>query len=176
MPEEGSGLPSLPTTVDLGGPPPIEGDPLAFMQKVAREAIEMVNKNKIVNPKEKLEFKQHLLKLLKENIIKFKKIDKKAAAEAAAEAEAAKAKAVPEEEEEELTTEEKDPFADIFGEEEGGEEVDAATQEKTTIAQKFVSNIKIYKEQFLKKVRISREKEEKITEEKKMEEILAQLK
>ena len=50
-------LPGLPSTVDLGGVgPQVEGDPLEFMQKHAREAIDSIKKNVICNENEKVEF------------------------------------------------------------------------------------------------------------------------
>jgi hypothetical protein len=157
-----SGLPSLAPTVDLGGGPQIEGDSLEAMRKAARTNINLVNKNTIVKKEEKLAFKREVLKRLKNNMGKFDAIDKKYAAQKATEP-------VIEEEE---TPEEEDPFADIFGSE---APTDESVQEKMTIAQQFISNLKLYKTEFLKQIRLKREQAAKKQEEKKMEEILAQL-
>ena len=156
---DAAGLPSLPPTVNLAGEDQaITGDPLAYIQQVAREAIESVNKNQIVNNAEKILFKRYVLKKVKRIITQFKKIDEKYAK--------------PKEEENLEEGDEKDPFADIFAEEAGGDE---ATKEKTGIATKFVSEIKIHKEMYLKKIRVKREKQEKESDEKKMEAILGKL-
>lgn len=158
-------LPGLPSTVDLGGAgPQVEGDPFEFMQQNAREAIEAINKNAICNDNEKVEFKKYVLKKLKVNKEKFDEIDKK---NAAAKAEEDKSK------EGEEGAEEEDPFADIFGD--TASEDDPSIQEKMTIASKFVSEIKMFKEKFLKKVRIKKEQMEQKEDEKRMEDILGKL-
>lgn len=158
-------LPGLPSTVDLGGVgPQVEGDPLEFMQKHARDVIASVNKNAICSENEKIEFKKYILKKLKTNIDKFTEIDKKnAAAKADAAAETAEGAA----------EEEEDPFADIFGESE--DEADPSTQEKMTMASKFASEVKMFKEKFLKKVRVKKEQLSHKEDEKKLEDILGQL-
>ena len=157
-------MPGLPSTVDLGGGPQVEGDPLEFMQKHAREAIESINKNVICNDNEKIEFKKYVLKKLKQNKTKFDEIDAK---NAAAKAEENKANEGKEEAEE-------DPFADIFGDA-GGAEADPSAQEKMQIASKFASEIKMFKEKFIKKVRVKKEQMAQKEDEKKMEDILGQL-
>jgi hypothetical protein len=155
-------LPEMTQTVDLGGGAQIEGDPLEFMRQVARENIESVNNNPIVVQKDKIEFKKYVLSKLKIQITKFEEIDKRIEEE----------KAAKEEESEGEETEE-DAFADIFADESG--ENDESMQEKMTIAQKFASDIKIYKTKFLKDIRISREQAEQKKEEKKLKAILEQL-
>jgi hypothetical protein len=160
-------LPGLPSTVDLGGAgPQVEGDPLEFMQKHAREAIDSIKKNVICNENEKVEFKKYVLKKLKNNITKFNEIDKKNAVAKAEEEKAAEG--------EEGAEAEEDPFADIFGDS-GGAEADPSTQEKMTIASKFASEIKMFKEKFIKKVRVKKEQMAQKEDEKKMEDILGQL-
>ncbi len=160
-----SGLPGLTPTVDLSGGAPIQGDPLEFMQQKARTSIDVVNKNTITKDEEKLEFKREVLKRLKASIDKFKEIEAKYAAQEEEEL-------VTEGEDAESDEESKDPFADIFG---GDTTSDEATQEKTAIAQAFASDLKIYKTDFLRKIRVKRESEAKIQEEKKLVEILGQL-
>lgn len=156
-------MPGLPSTVDLGGAgPQVEGDPLEFMQKHAREVIDAIKKNAICNDNEKIEFKKYVLKKLKTNITKFNEIDKKNAAIKAEEDQANDGEEV-----------EEDPFADIFGDSEA--EADPSTQEKMNIASKFASEIKMFKEKFLKKVRIKKEQMAQKEDEKKMEDILGQL-
>jgi hypothetical protein len=135
------------------------------MQGKARESIELVNQNTITKDEEKLEFKKEVLKRLKTSINKFKEIDAKYAAQ--------EEKVSSDEEEGEAKQSNEDPFADIFGSDEGAQ--DPATQEKTAIAQTFTSDLKIYKTDFLKKIRIKRESEAKIQEEKKLTEILGKL-
>lgn len=164
-----SGLPGLSQTVDLGGGPKIEGNPLEFIRQKARENIALVNKNKITSEEEKLAFKREVLKRLQVVITEFEEIDKKYAAQKAAE---------PSTESGEESAEggekaaEEDPFADIFGPD---VPVDESAEEKMPIAQKFVSNLKMYKVEFLKQVRVQREQSAKQQDAKKMEEILAQL-
>lgn len=161
---DASSLPALTPTVDLeGGGSPIQGDPLQFMQQKARENIDLVNKNLITKDEEKLEFKREVLKRLKTNIQKFNEIEAKFTAQK-------KQEEVVESEVE--GSGEKDPFADIFG---GGGQADEATQEKMAIAQEFASTLKIFKADFLKKIRIKREAEAKVHEEKEMAKILGQL-
>jgi len=158
-------LPGLPSTVDLGGGASIEGDPLEFMQKTAREAIDSVSKNAIVDETSKLTFKKKVLADLKVNIDKMTKIDEEFAAKKAEE-EANK----PEGEE---TAEEEDPFADIFGEEEAPP--DESTQEKSKIASAFVSNLKLFKEKFLRDIRIKKETMQKQKDEKELKNLLGKL-
>lgn len=161
-----AGLPSMPSTVDLaGGGEGAQGDPLEIMRNAARKTIESVNKNSLPNEKEKVEFKKYVLKRLQGNMVKFDKLDAKAAEKAQEEAANS--------ESEEAKTEEEDPFADIFGEKE--ESQDETTQEKMKIAQTFISNIKQTKEKFLKQVRIKREKQQAKTDANKMQEILGKL-
>lgn len=165
MPDE-TNLPGLPATVDLGAPAAtIEGDPLAFMQTAAREAIESVSKNAIVDETNKLKFKTKVLSDLKIGIDKMTEIDKKFEAKKAEE-EANK----PEGE----GGEEEDPFADIFGGEEGAAP-DESTQEKTKVAGEFVSALKMYKEQFLKKIRVKKESMQKQKDEKALQNLLGKL-
>lgn len=160
-------IPGLPSTVDLGGAgPQVEGDPLEFMQKHARDIIASVNKNAICSENEKIEFKKYILKKLKTNIDKFTEIDEKnAAAKVDETAEVTEGSEAPAEEE--------DPFADIFGDTEA--ENDPSVQEKMTIASGFASEIKLFKEKFLKKVRVKKEQLSHKEDEKKMEDILGQL-
>lgn len=160
-------LPSLPSTVDLGGAgPQVEGDPLEFMQKHARDVIASVKKNAICSDNEKMEFKKYILKKLKQNIDKFAEIDKKNAAVKAEEKAAAASDGEAEQEEE-------DPFADIFGDSEA--ESDPSVQEKMSIASKFASEVKLFKEKYIKKVRIKKEQRAQKEDEKTMEDILGQL-
>lgn len=159
---EAGGLPSMPSTVDLSGGQPAQGDPLELMRNTARENIESVNHNSLPNEKEKVEFKKYVLKKLKEAITKFDELDAQAEQKAQEEEENADKKDV-----------EEDPFADIFGEEDG--QVDESMQEKMKIAQEFVGEIKLTKEKYLKDVRIKREKEQSKEDEKNMQEILGKL-
>lgn len=152
-------LPSLPPTVNFGGTAAgVQGDPLEYMRKQAREHIEIVNKNLITKENEKVEFKKYVLRKLKENIAKFEEIDKKYTEKKADEQE---------------EKEEDDPFAGIFGSDTS--KPDEATQEKMKIAGEFESHLKLYRTEYLKKVRIRREKEAKKEEEAKMEQILSKL-
>ena len=164
-----TGLPSMPTTVNLGEGAAPQGDPLELMQGTAREAINSVSKNILPNDKEKLEFKKYVLKKLKKNIDKFNELDAKVAKKA--EEETTKAD---EESDSKGDKKEEDPFADIF-DEEGDDKPDETTQEKAKIAQEFVSGLKMSKEKFLKEVRIKREKQQAKVDEKNMEEILGKL-
>ncbi|MFC1810807.1 hypothetical protein ACFLZH_04875 [Patescibacteria group bacterium] len=157
-------IPSLPSTVDLEGGAAPEGDPLELMQKTAREAIDSVNKNAIADDAQKLSFKKSVLKKLKTNVTAFEEIDKKFEAKKAEEAATTEGEAKEEEE---------DPFADIFGDE--GAEQDESTQEKMKIAQGFVSEIKMYKEKFLKDIRIKKEVIQKQSDEKELENLLGKL-
>lgn len=159
-------LPGLPSTVDLGGGTSIEGDPLEFMQKTAREAIDSVSNNAIVDEANKLAFKKKVLADLKVNIDKMTKIDEQAAAKKAEE-DAAKAESGEE------TAEEEDPFADIFGEEEAPP--DETTQEKSKIASAFVSSLKLFKEKFLRDIRIKKETMQKQKDEKELKNLLGKL-
>jgi len=159
-----SGLPSMPTTVDLAGAGDLQGDPLELMRKTARETIKSVNRNALPNEKEKVEFKKYVLKKLKTNIDQFDKLDFQVAEKTEKEVADGESKGEKAEE---------DPFADIFNDEEG--EQDETTQEKMKIAQTFISDLKITKEKFLKKVRIKREKQQQKADESKMEEILGKL-
>lgn len=159
---EAGGLPSMPSTVDLSGGQPAQGDPLELMRNTARENIESVNHNSLPNEKEKVEFKKYVLKKLKEAITKFDELEAQAEQKAQEEEENADKKDV-----------EEDPFADIFGEEDG--QVDESMQEKMKIAQEFVGEIKLTKEKYLKDVRIKREKEQSKEDEKNMQEILGKL-
>jgi hypothetical protein len=161
-----AGLPSMPSTADMaGGGEGAQGDPLAIMRGAAKQNIESVNKNSLPNDKEKIEFKKYVLKKLQSNINKFTELDTQAAQKAEKEAATA--------ETDEAKTEEEDPFADIFGEEEG--EQDETNEEKMKIVQEFISDLKITKEKFLKEVRIKREKQQAKTDEKNMKEILGKL-
>jgi len=160
-----TGLPSMPSTVDLGEGEAPQGDPLEVMRSAARKNIESVSKNSLPNEKEKIEFKKYVLKKLKQNITKFDELDAQAAEKAE--------ENVEEDSEEKEEKTEEDPFADIFGEEEG--EQDEIMQEKMKIAQTFVSDIKITKEKFLKEVRIKREKQQAEMDANKMQEILGKL-
>lgn len=157
-------MPGLPSTVDLTGGAQVEGDPLEFMQKHAREVIGAIAKNAICNDNEKVEFKKYILKKLKTNITKFEELDKKNAAQKAEEEKAQGDEAVEAEE---------DPFADIFGDTEAA--ADPSTQEKMTIASTFATEIKLFKEKFLKKIRLKKEQIAQKEDEKKMEDILGQL-
>jgi len=157
-------LPGLPSTVDLTGGAAVEGDPLELMQKTAREAIDSVNKNAIVGDIQKVSFKKDVLKKLKVHITEFEEIDKKYAAKKAEEEAAGT---------EEVEEKEEDPFADIFGDE--GAQPDESTQEKMTIAQGFISEIKMYKEKFLKDIRVKKESMQKQTDEKELENLLGKL-
>lgn len=160
-----AGLPSMPSTVDMaGGEGAPQGDPLEIMRGAAKQNIESVNNKSLPNEKEKVEFKKYVLKKLQGNMVKFDKLDAEAAKKAEEEA-------VNSETEE--NTEEEDPFADIFGEEE--EAPDETTQEKMTIAQGFISDLKQTKEKFLKQVRLKREKQQAATDAKNMEAILGKL-
>jgi hypothetical protein len=157
-------LPGLPSTVDLGAPAAtIEGDPLAFMQKAARDAIESISKNAIVDEPNKLEFKKRILNNLKVSIDKMTEIDNKFAAK----------KAEEEANKPEGEAAEEDPFSDIFGEE--GSAPDESVQEKTKVAQEFVSNLKLFKEQFLRNIRIKKETMQKQKDEKELENLLGKL-
>lgn len=158
-------IPSLPSTVDLEGGAAPEGDPLELMQKIAREAIDSVNKNAIADNAQKLNFKKSVLKKLKKNVTAFEEIDKKFEAKKLEEAATAT--------EEEKAKEEEDPFADIFGDESA--EQDESTQEKMKIAQGFVSEIKMYKEKFLKDIRVKKESMQKQSDEKELENLLGKL-
>lgn len=160
-----AGLPSMPSTVDLAGGEAPQGDPLEIMRETARQTIDSVTKNSLPNEKEKVEFKKYVLKKLQVNIKKFEDLDAQAAQKA--EEEAAN------NENKEEMAEEEDPFADIFGEEEGTP--DETTQEKMKIAQSFVSELKITKEKYLKQIRIKREKQQEKADEKNMEQILDKL-
>lgn len=164
MADTGANLPTLPSTVDLGGAPQIEGDPLEFMQKIARETIDSVNKNAIVNDAGRIEFKKMVLKKLKSNIDLFTEIDQKYAAQ-----KEEKVKAEGEE-----GAAEEDPFADIFGDS-AAAETDESTKEKMEIAGTFASEVKLYKEKFLRNARINKEQKQLQNDEKKMEQILGQL-
>ncbi|MBD3156855.1 hypothetical protein GF369_03430 [Candidatus Peregrinibacteria bacterium] len=160
---EAGGLPSMPSTVNLSGGQPVQGDPLELMRNTARETIESVNGNPLPNDKEKIEFKKYVLKKLKEAITKFDELD------AQAEQKAQEAKENPDDK----SVEEEDPFADIFGEEDG--QVDESMQEKNKIAQEFVSELKLTKEKYLKDVRIKRENEQAKEDKNKLQEILGKL-
>lgn len=166
MSDDESNLPGLPATVNLGAPSTtIEGDPLSFMQTAAREAIDSVSKNTIVDEPHKLNFKKKVLSDLKVGIDKMKEIDKQAEAKKAEE-EANKPK--------QEGTDKEDPFADIFGEDEGAAP-DESTQKKMKIAQDFVSNLKLYKEKFLKDIRIKKESMQRKKDEQKLENLLGKL-
>lgn len=160
---EAGGLPSMPSTVDLSGGQPVQGDPLELMRNTARETIESINNNPLPNEKEKVEFKKYVLKKLKEAITKFDELD------AQAEKKAQEAEKNPDDE----NAEEEDPFADIFGEEDG--QVDESMQEKNKIAKGFVSELKLTKEKYLKDVRIKRENEQAKEDKNKLQEILGKL-
>lgn len=160
---EAGGLPSMPSTVDFSGGQPVQGDPLELMRNTARETIERVNHNPLPNEKEKIEFKKYVLKKLKEAITKFDELD------AQAEQKAQEAEKNTDKE----NVEEEDPFADIFGEEDG--QVDESMQEKNKIAQEFVSELKLTKEKYLKDIRMKREKEQAKEDKDKLQEILGKL-
>ncbi len=163
MPDE-TNLPGLPSTVDLGAPTAtIEGDPLAFMQKTARDAIESISKNAIVDEPNKLNFKKKVLEDLKVGIDAMTEIDKKFEAK----------KAEEETKKPESDAVEEDPFSDIFGEE--GAAPDESVHEKTKIAQDFVSALKMYKEQFLKKIRVKKESMQKQKDEQELQNLLGKL-
>ncbi len=163
---EGSNLPGLPSTVDMGGAgSPIQGDPLEFMQTKAREAIESINNNPIIDGPNKLKFKKKVLKDLKTAIDRMNEIDKKYEAQKVEEEETAGTEGgAPEEE---------DPFADIFGEE--TEEPDEATKEKNEIAREFEYNLKMYKENFIREIRIKKEQMQKQKDQKKLQNLLGKL-
>ena len=158
-----TGLPSMPTTVNLDGGDLLQGDPLELMRAEARKSIDSVNKNALPNEKEKIEFKKYVLKKLQGNIKKFEEIDADASAQ----------KQDNQNDVGEGESQEEDPFADIFNEEEAG--ADETMQEKMKVAQEFISDLKIAKEKFLKEVRIKREKEQAQKDENKLKEILGKL-
>ena len=115
----------------------------------------MIKTNVITTEKDLIAFKREVLTRLKTNIDKFAELDNKSAAKKAEE-EAAKAD-TPEGGAEEA---EEDPFAGIFDDEEaGGAKTNEFEQEKTKLATEFVAWLKEYKVQFLKDVRLNREKE-----------------
>jgi len=156
-------LPALPTTVALdGASAPIEGDPLEFMRTKAREHIDSVEKNKIVDETSLKEFKTFVLTKLKDNITKFEELDK---ADQAKKDEEAKAKTGKEEEF-------KDPFADIFKDE---SKPDETAQQKGQIAGQFATEIKSYKETFIKRLLKEHESKAQEADVKKLDDILNRL-